>query len=372
MIFSKGILKDKKHKSSAGKRYKKSKTKPQHAYGNSKDGKLMNMMNHSIKNSKESKMMKMMSHADTSTGAWDFLNLMPKMQPLEDATLFKAGPLKSSVGVSPTATKLAAFYEQFGQLPMNINGETINVNLPYHINSDSDENPRKTIAETNRANNRDVSDLLSELRSGDHITVNALNGKASPDELTLILKEAIERGLIEEPISDEGASYMEEYSKNMRGFLDKYGLSVDCSGYVAQVLNYLMDGNVQVEEDDFFNLDNTPSGALKGGQANFTAIEPEGILAGDTMHLSGHIRIIERVEYAPNNNTIYFQTQESTAAEFGNIPGADGLIRRWWKYENGQLFYTWTNANQQVAPQSDENWEPDTKTNTFGRFDELS
>jgi len=154
----------------------------------------------------------------------------------------------------------------------------------------------------------------------------------------------------------------------MHDFLAKFGLSVDCSGYVSQALNFLMDGNETIDKNDKLKPGDTGSGSLKGGTDNFNKVDIDKVQAGDTMHLDGHIRIINEVKV--DGQVVYFRTAESTAAKNGET-GMNGLMTRWWKYEGGKKYNTWKSQNGPHPAADDKSWKLSGESNTFGRYKSL-
>ena len=248
--------------------------------------------------------------------------------------------------------KLDQFFDDFSHIHVVSGDKTVDVVPPYHINAGD----RKDKALAARAGDAKVTKLIDDLVANGKVNPLIKVGKSQPGDLKALLEEAVSRGLV---THDAGA---------MNDFLARYGLSVDCSGYVSQALNFLMDGNTTVDKNDKLQPGNTGSGSLKGGTANFTKIDITEIQAGDTMHLEGHIRIINEV--VKEGEVIYFRTAESTAA-VNKKTNENGLMRRWWKYQNGKKYNSWENQDGAHPAADDKSWNQSNESNTFGRYKAL-
>lgn len=213
------------------------------------------------------------------------------------------------------------------------------VRPPYMINSGS----RITNARRNRAANQSVSNLINEYSWGFR------HGKASPEELRGFLQEAFNRGLVADPTA-----------AGFRQFLITYGLSVDCSGLVSQVLNRAITEFEDVDIAEFVVV-NTGSGSLRSAGANFDArTSPADLQPGDTVFLENgrvdHVRIIESVEQSDDGTQ--FVTVESTAT--GNGPR-----RRYWRYSDSENF-----GNLEESGNGSD-WESSTENPEFAEFTPL-
>lgn len=252
-----------------------------------------------------------------------------------------------------TGSKLDQFYNDFSHIKVKVGDKVVEITPPYHINAGK----RKDAAIEARAGNPAVMKMVDKLIKDGKVAANAKVGKSQPADLKAILEQAIADGLV---THEAGA---------MQDFLAKYGLSVDCSGYVSQALNFLMDGNETVDKKDKLQPGETGSGSLKGGTTNFDKVEIADVQAGDTMHLEGHIRIINEV--VKEDKIVFFRTAESTAA-VNKKTNNNGIMTRWWKYEGGKKYTSWENQTSTHPAHDDKSWKLSSETNTFGRYKELA
>lgn len=273
----------------------------------------------------------------------------PKTTPVKEPAKDSSGGQKAG----STGNKLDEFYQDFSNIKVVHGDKTVNVKPPYHIN----DGKRKTAAIAARDANPKVKSFINKLASDGKISSGAKIGKSQPADIKAILEAAVDQGLVTHD------------SAKMVDFLAKYGLSVDCSGYVSQALNFLMDGNKTVDSKDGLVPNNTGSGSLKGGTDNFTKVNIGDVKAGDTMHLSGHIRIINEV--VKDGKIVYFRTAESTAA-VNPKDNENGLMTRWWKWDGTKKYRSWENQNGAHPAANDKSWVESTEANTFGRYKKLT
>ena len=245
---------------------------------------------------------------------------------------------------------------------------------PYHINKDFEKAKYKENASKKRKKLYEISkekwlafagekgrktDEKTKITIDDFLNKLSLSsgakaGKAQPSDLSLILTKAVELGLVKFD------------SNEMHQFLKTNGLSVDCSGYVSQGFNYLEDGNKNKDKNDVFDVVNTGSGTLKGGQADFDIKTLSELMSGDTMHLNGHIRIIHEV--VTDGDITYLRVSESTATH--DTSTKNGILMRWWKFDGNKQSYSWQNPSG-GHPDKDEKkggWISKKETLTFGRL----
>jgi lysozyme family protein/peptidoglycan hydrolase-like protein with peptidoglycan-binding domain len=255
--------------------------------------------------------------------------------------------------------RLDTFFQAFNGIPIRTNpGQSppnyVDVIPPYHINAGH----RKDGAAAARRQNSSVASLVSSL------PVNARFGKASPADIRYFLETSIQRG------------YLQDTSANgMRDFLALYGVSTDCSGLVTQALNYLNDGNLDVDDADGLNPMYVGSGSLRGGTSNFAAVSsPHSLTAGDTMHIPGHIRILVDVDREGDVTT--FRTIESTPREDVVEPGQrDAADRRAADGGIGDVHWRY-NANSfsglQRSYDGGRTWHSSRENPTYGRYRHLN
>jgi hypothetical protein len=233
--------------------------------------------------------------------------------------------------------------------------EEVAVHPPYFMNvRDREGAHRRTLqrydaAQRNRrAADRATRQLLAEIsrregRRGGMGAARAKVGKATPDEIRRILQRALDRQLIQ---GGEGRDHPN--SDDLRAWLIRYGIGIDCSGFVSQALNRVI--TAMGGESEGLRLG---SRGLRGGNRRFERIsDPTQLRPGDTMYRPGHIRIITRV--SRESGDVEFWTAESRAGG-SDDPGGDtadvGPSSAHWRYHNGQLQRrsrtgAWVRANE--------------------------
>lgn len=173
-------------------------------------------------------------------------------------------------------------------------------------------------------------------------------GKAHPEDLQKIVQTALDRDLIQ-----PGKGRDHPNSEDLRAWLIRYGIGVDCSGFVSQALNQVtakVRGAPLTKEERL----NKGGRALKGGAKGFTKIaDPTQLMAGDTMAIPGHIRIILSAHRISGG--VQFITGESRAGGTADV----GPDRVEWRYLNGKL---------QKKRASDGKWVKSGEKPTFGRY----
>lgn len=235
---------------------------------------------------------------DAGGNTWKYLvgKKKPTLPLQEDGTLAGAE--------TKDEKKLAEFVEAVGDIQIEVApGEFIGVRPPYHMNSPK---RRKAINAT-RAKNSAVTKLIKKL-GGD----NAF-GKATPSAIKQFLEDAIAKGLVKD-----------KSSNGLNQFLDKYGITLDCSGLAVQSVNFM-------EEDDLTRENGAAAETLKIINAdsimrNGTKItKPSDLKAGDMMVIKTHVRVITDVD--DQTDGIAFTTFESGSERnlgYGGGVGADG------------------------------------------------
>ncbi|GAA0504294.1 hypothetical protein [Deinococcus depolymerans] len=208
-----------------------------------------------------------------------------------------------------------------------------------------------------------------------------LAGKASPDDMKAFTDNLVK-------VNPFGKHPKNITASDITSWLKRYGIGVDCSGFVTQALDNATTtltgvdpkiGNENVRV-------NTGSGALKGGQGVFGRVmSPKSVKAGDTMWLSGHIRIVIKSGPAPDGKGIQMLIAESTPNEQMPASAATGGVYRIgvdasiWYFPNPDSFtrsgvkkkinnYNWESS-------SDDKWvQPNTlniEQFVFGRYKPL-
>ena len=118
--------------------------------------------------------------------------------------------------------------------------EQVAVNPPYFMNVRDRKKATKTTLkrydtaiENREAAAGAVQDLISEFSrkesKGGMGVRRARVGKAHPEDIRTILQTALDRGLIK---PGKGRDHPD--SQDLRDWLDRYGIGVDCSGFVSQ------------------------------------------------------------------------------------------------------------------------------------------
>ncbi len=268
------------------------------------------------------------------------------------------GPEVPTTGVGDTDTerKLDTFFQAFNGIPIRVNpsesvARYVDVIPSYHINTGA----RLSAALAERGRNPAVNSIISRLPG------NARVGKADPGDIKFFLEESIKGG----HVADTSA-------RGLRDHLARFGVSTDCSGLVTQALNYLHDGNLDVESGDPLNPSMVGSGSLKGGVGQFDRVSsPRNLLAGDTMHVPGHIRILIDVDM--NGNGVDFRTIEATPREdvvdndqrdANDRERADGGIGDiHWRYTNSSGF-----SGLERSADAGRTWSRTSESPTYGRW----
>jgi hypothetical protein len=221
-------------------------------------------------------------------------------------------PVRTSTTSSALDARLGAAIEallrEFMAIPVNAWGSSISVHAPYFMNVvDPSHAAAATLARYRRAENerRSASPPLAALLREERFR-HARTGKPTPTELRQFLQAAVDQGLL---TGAAGAAAPAE----ARAFLQRYGIGIDCSGFVSQALNRAIDVFPDARPSDrIADVRSTGSAALKGDSARFQRVtDARDLRVGDTMWLSGHIRIVCRVEASPG--AIVFYTAESRA-----------------------------------------------------------
>jgi hypothetical protein len=124
-------------------------------------------------------------------------------------------------------------------------------------------------------------------------------GRASPEEVKAFLQEAVDRGLVP---PGEGRAHPD--AGDLRGWLKRYGVGVDCSGFVQYALNGLLAASdaalgrtpAETEGTGFVRTGwvyRQASAGQPGGEARFRPVlTPAEAGPGDVLVSPGHIRIV--------------------------------------------------------------------------------
>lgn len=241
--------------------------------------------------------------------------------------------LPAEVWDSNAQTALQQFLQQFQNIPVNVKWsqagaektEIVHVHPPYFINKGESGRGKERLdnAKANRSGaTGDTKTIISNAPNATKV------GKSTPEEIRAILQSAADKNAI--PASG-GKSRPD--GSDMRSWLVKYGVGVDCSGFVAQALNKMMTG-AGATSADLLSPTGTGSASLKGGTSKFDELpnpQQEGILRpGDTMHIPGHIRIVTQVGKT-GEGFVKFMTAESSSA------GDVGPTAAVWRFKGTKL-----------------------------------
>jgi len=148
------------------------------------------------------------------------------------------------------------------------------------------------------------------------------SGRAELAEIRELLQEAVDQGLV---TISRGRKYPDGY--DLRKWLKKYGVGIDCSGFVQQALRRLIEvsraevGQVADRESEldkvFLRCEwvyrNITEGARYGEQAFVEVSTPTKARPGDVVVSRTHIRIVVNVDVVKDGE-IVFEVAESTSA----------------------------------------------------------
>lgn len=224
--------------------------------------------------------------------------------------------------------------------------KTIQVQTPYYINAGSIQRSVQTNRSGMPAADRAIyQQMPSTVRTG----------KASPEEMHAAARLVAQRNPF-------GVHPHEITGAMLTAWLKRYGLGVDCSDFVTQALDYsttqasgkdphLGDAGVRI---------NRASGTLNKNHKDFQAVAtPAQVRPGDTMWLSGHIRIVLQVGPGPGGKGIQMMIAESTPntqlpeARQHGVQSLTGVDRAIWWFTNENRFST-KGLKKKVASY---NWE---------------
>jgi hypothetical protein len=304
----------------------------------------------------------------------------PEAEPLEQQAIQIRQLLSEREVENRVREELESFLEGFQNITVTVRwgedtgtqsvmrSEEVTVHPPYFMNVINRRRAhRRTLqrydaAQRNRrAADRATRQLLSEIsrregRRGSMGAARAKVGKSTPEEIQRILQRALDRDLIQ-----PGGGRNRPNSEDLRNWLIRYGIGVDCSAFVSQALNQVTAALGGQSEGL-----RRGSGGLQGGARGFTRItNPADLRPGDTMYKRGHIRIITSVRREAGGD-VYFTTAESRAGGSYD-PGGDradvGPSRAEWRYHNGQL---------QRRNTASDLWANSTEQPVFGRYRRLA
>lgn len=253
-------------------------------------------------------------------------------------------------------------------IPVKVGAQTVNVHPPYYINvndkSGAASKERAKLAEQHRAAApAALRSLINEKRF-----LNARIGKATREDIRTLLEAADAKGVLLTDSVVGGSATPEK----LRAFLQHYGLGVDCSGFVAQAINELVAlFKDATAADRIAAPHSTNSAALKGGQGAFEKVtDPTQLCGGDTMWLSGHIRILAYAER--KGDRIVFCTAESRSSNPKDIGPAAALWRLVPDAKAGSAnFKGWRLERSKDLGATDGGWQSVATTHVYGHYKPL-
>lgn len=276
-------------------------------------------------------------------------------------------------------TTLEKFLDQFSNIPVEVKwvevtdrycvqrSETVFVHPPYFI-ARKGTNRMKNAEKSRSSASGEMKKLLKEAQrpesKGGMGLRKAFIAKGSPEDIQAVLQRALNQNLV-----PAGKGRTRPDSQDMQAWLAKYGIGVDCSGFVTQAINIMMQEVAQgpLEKGQQLDVVDIYSGNLKGGGTRFEKVKtPKDLRPGDTMHLNrpgdeiDHIRIVISVKTTPEGY-IEFTTGESTS---GGPRGAT------WRYEKADTF----RKNPIKTLKSDGTWggvKSRDSNITYGRYKKL-
>ena len=253
-------------------------------------------------------------------------------------------------------------------IPVRVGTQTVNVRPPYYINvsdkSAAASKERARLAEQHRAA------APAALRSliGEKRFLNARIGKPTTDMLRELLEAADAKGLLLTDAVLGGQATPD----TLRAFLQHYGLGVDCSAFVSQAINKLVAlFKDAATADRIAAPHSTNSAALKGGQGSFERVtDPTALCGGDTMWLSGHIRILAWAER--RGDRIVFCTAESRSSNPKDIGPAVAYWRLLPDTKAGTANFTgWRLERSGDLAAADSAWARVNTTHVYGHYKPL-
>jgi hypothetical protein len=257
------------------------------------------------------------------------------------------------------------FLASFMGIPVHIGSQTLRVHPPYfmyaHATSAQATKDRARLAEQHRAAaSQALRSLIGEARF-----LHARIGKGTPQLYCDLLQAADERGLLQA----DATVGSQPTAERLRAFLQHYGLGIDCSGFVSQALNKLVELFPNAAAADrIAQPHSTASGALKGGQGTFERVtDPTQLCGGDTMWLSGHIRILAWAER--RGERIVFCTAESRSSNPRDI----GPSVAYWRLSRdagaGAANFTgWKLERSGDLNAADSGWQRVNTTHVYGHY----
>ena len=214
---------------------------------------------------------------------------------------------------------MANYFAAFDKLIVLVEGQTVEVETPYFMN-----------------------------KGGGGRLVQV--GKGSPKDVQKWLQDKINTGAV------KSKSPLE-----LRTYLEKNNIGVDCSGFVSQALNHLADKEADMDfaSDDIFNPGGRNSTSFGPAGREFVKIAPENVQIGDTLYYDNpangginHIRIVGDVK--KENNVFYYTLYESAGSTGPRKMEwkFDGKLQEFrgnqWVVKSNETFYRWKSLEMEA------------------------
>ncbi len=253
--------------------------------------------------------------------------------------------------------------------------KNLTIRTPYFINKNlrDDRMPENAAKERAAATGYSRA-LIDNAKAQKDSTL--FNGKATPGEMQKFTQSLVNAMVKELPAN-------QITSNSVIAWLKRYGIGVDCSGFVTQALDNVIENVAGTKTTIGEQRSGIPSWQLAGGYGNFAKVNtPASFRPGDTMWLDGHIRIITRVGPTANGKGTKFMTAESAIETYEGLKDdfgiqdayRPGLMEVIWRYPNSSeiegLQQKTNNNNWDEA--SVDRWTNDRRTHVYGRHKQLS
>jgi cell wall-associated NlpC family hydrolase len=205
--------------------------------------------------------------------------------------------------------------------------ESVTVSTPYWINTAGRRAARAARTAGASARERAVFTRL---------TWAVRHGKARPEEVAAAAQAAVSAGVVR-----AAGNRWPPTAGDIGAWLVRWGIGVDCSGFVHQALER---AGAALEQQGQAGLDRPVGGTITnvgtGGLARpgTPVTVPNQLRVGDLVYLApaggaAHIRIIEQAR--AEDTALVYTTVESSSTE--HTPGATGAVRRTWRFPNAAV-----------------------------------
>ncbi|WP_157650548.1 hypothetical protein [Burkholderia ubonensis] len=259
---------------------------------------------------------------------------------------------------------LDAFLSGFENLPVMVQGHVLHVHPPYLINVDN-ERLRRAKQHRQQATGNAAA-LPGGLQRG---RAMALLGKGTPEQLQAILQSVVDGNLL-------AGTSLAATADGLRDWLIRFGVGIDCSGFVSQALNALMRRVLNRDLDPAERISTNAAGlnARIDGPHNFdTLARPGDLRPGDTMGYPGHIRIVTRVDVQSDGSVVFLTAESSSSGNNATPYRRDiGPTARRWRIGSQAAFGN-LQRDDSADPAGPPHWVAGDrgKTVTFSRYKRL-